>query len=1463
MVLGGLVSYPNSLCLRFTPPSKDIYIAAGNYEEMAKYVIKSLISCQLYTQLFFQTFYKIRWRDVLLFHVTKYRPLHHHQHLMNSYSSTNTNHITSEVEKREETENKISQNHSSNNNNRCNIQLNEEKSYPKYDQIDYALRVDNSNKCLKINEQKMLQVNEMDEEEDPDEEDENEDDDEEQMSRDKSSSPENNNNNSNGNSGSNGSNGNNSRRLSYKEDDLLRKQRLKENLSQLLIEYKHEEEAQMKRLHTTQSNSNLISNKSRNSISINQKPSRASLDSCYPSSSSLPSSTNKPSAFHSVAAPCSAFKPVINNSTNKPSTVQSSSMNVNNANGLLESSSSSTSSTSSSCSSTCSSSSSPPKLRQLQPQTHTSDDYKNPCLISPRSKQQIDYHAESISTPTNEIIDLTQKKSAPMSLSSSLLSVKKAKQTTNNSNNVLNANVSGYLWKLNATSSYEKYWFSLNTSLCTLAYWLDKYDQDLGKNPLNKYELNKCTQLNNLTSSTSSISELTEFKLSFHQNQSSIQLKASNKENKSSWFEALKHTIENLSNVCMKCKPKLVVNPMPSSSSSMTNNNIQQPQQIQIQNIGQQVSAQSAIPSPVVQSVLVDSPNSFKSKSKSSISSCTSSSTTSSDFEQLKMQYEKLLKENNEISSKFKLLEQIHLDTINEYDKQQSRLYNQIEDMHLKTNKSDHELENLTKRYNQMKSSYESSLSQISSLNEQLSKCENNLKKHKEKELEYLKQEAKMLKKQKEKEAEYDEQVKKKCEKLESELDEAHERISDLSLQLKEKKLQDFTDDLGKVLMSKEEVITQLEKQLKDKEKQLAMFTESHEKLKNHGELIKTLESALNEALIDKEKVQNELKNLQEYTRNDMDTLQEEIKTLEYKFVHAQRQAQDYQNIIEDTDISITNLINFLTQTLAQCSSSMSYPTFNDSCIQNRLKKSQAYVHVMITQLLSIKNEQIEQLSKRMNDMQVDMNEMNKENVELNNHIYSIDVYMREKEAQCEHLQKEKEDLLVKLSNSAIQQQQQQDKIDEANKNEYQAFIDHFKETLLSNTKTPRDFVNYLLTICNSLLMLNEKREQAQIESNNDDDQNENESDLFASIDLQKLIELSSKQSDKKAVIDLKCFRRSLNRDLNETCTRFQNMLDSFELKQFNTQIVSYMAEQLIHKAALNGHLKFACELLKKKCDANNQSPSAPGSANSSNVSSASKSLTPFTVNQQQDERLFKLASEILLSDEDSLRKLSAQLLNEAQHLNQLNCVLNTLKKIRWKYLKSIDANDEYSTRVNDQSSADEAELNEDDSNTDSSQTQLNYILAVIKDIFMQHKLQVNEQLSEVHKLMCISSDDDLLAHLQNQNNQLQQEVIKLREQVNNHDESKLSSAITSMQQGNRSHGNNVIQLRKFGSLNKIELPKSSQNNSNTSNSSEKLVSNQQASHANSFQFNKSQHHHHHHHHHILSDLLSQDDTMC
>ena len=89
-------------------------------------------------------------------------------------------------------------------------------------------------------------------------------------------------------------------------------------------------------------------------------------------------------------------------------------------------------------------------------------------------------------------------------------------------------------------------------------------------------------------------------------------------------------------------------------------------------------------------------------------------------FDLLKQQYERVLQENNEITSKFKLLEQIHLDAINEYDKQQNRLYNQIQDMHLKCNTFEHEIDVLNKRLSQSKQSNESGLMQIKTLNQQL-----------------------------------------------------------------------------------------------------------------------------------------------------------------------------------------------------------------------------------------------------------------------------------------------------------------------------------------------------------------------------------------------------------------------------------------------------------------------------------------------------------------------------------------------------------------------------------------------------------------------------------------------------------------------------------------------------------------------------------------------------------------------
>ena len=53
--------------------------------------------------------------------------------------------------------------------------------------------------------------------------------------------------------------------------------------------------------------------------------------------------------------------------------------------------------------------------------------------------------------------------------------------------------------------------------------------------------------------------------------------------------------------------------------------------------------------------------------------------------------------------------------------------------------------------------------------------------------------------------------------------------------------------------------------------------------------------------------------------------------------------------------------------------------------------------------------------------------------------------------------------------------------------------------------------------------------------------------------------------------------------DLKLALKKLVGLASSSELTKYNNQIVSYMAEQLIHKAALNGHLKFACEIMRKK----------------------------------------------------------------------------------------------------------------------------------------------------------------------------------------------------------------------------------------------------------------------------------------
>lgn len=360
----------------------------------------------------------------------------------------------------------------------------------------------------------------------------------------------------------NNTNDANNRRLSYKEDDLLRKQRLKENLNQLLIEYKHEEEAQLKK-----SSRFSMSNSSNTTATIIPKlNNRISLDSCYPNTN------KKASAFSLVVPPQqqkqqvpnlnSAFRPVnagsvasassskATNSENRTQSVDLIKKGCSSASSSEASSWSSSSSTSSS-----SSSNSPPKTRQsnlisvmtsnISGEPTGATIYKKPCLISPR-KQQLqhdlsnklddsyasllagssammlgspnsisksltikvrndsnnDLDAQKESHTLNEIIDLTKTCSSRMSQEQQQKQQPQhshKKQSTLNSGSI---NLSGYLWKTrdnytslnsfksnaSATSGenqqFERYWFSLNASLCCLIYWNDKHEQDLGRFPV-------------------------------------------------------------------------------------------------------------------------------------------------------------------------------------------------------------------------------------------------------------------------------------------------------------------------------------------------------------------------------------------------------------------------------------------------------------------------------------------------------------------------------------------------------------------------------------------------------------------------------------------------------------------------------------------------------------------------------------------------------------------------------------------------------------------------------------------------------------------------------------------------------------------------------------------------------------------------------------------------------------------
>lgn len=764
-------------------------------------------------------------------------------------------------------------------------------------------------------------------------------------------------------------------------------------------------------------------------------------------------------------------------------------------------------------------------------------------------------------------------------------------------------------------------------------------------------------------------SNANDFRISFHQNSSTITLRASSHENKITWCDSIRSCIENQLNQCTKCKPKLVVNPMPAFSSSTT------PTEEQLSSASTQSSQQMYV---LINQSKAQSPSQLTPK------------TEPLSYESLKSQHEKLIKDNSELNSKFKILEQIHLDSVAEFDQQQSQLYSQLNEMTEKLGKSEDELDMVNKKLVQSKNANETSLNEIKKLND---KIENQQKEMERLNKKLAKQQSSnsemgwnkevknldarisdVLGKIKERELSLvqksDEALKQKCDKIQSQLVEAQNEI----LKLKQEKsqrnigsnLHDFSDDLTKVLMSKEEVINQLESQLREKDRQIFDLTlqlneeisrtdkfhdafnleldrnnqlksltdnlnehfvdelnQLRDELKQSQSQVQDLESHIREINEEKDKCDTQLKNAHESAKNEIETLQEEIKTFEYKLVHSQRQAQEYQSILEDMDLENSQSINQLNQIYSNLGGCLNNLDLNNSNnLHSRLKRNQSCVNLLTQQILELKDKSIEDLRDKISRMQCEFDSVKEENIDLNDHIYSIDVYMREKEAECDQLKKEKDDLMRSLNSD----------------DPYKIFLNNLNMALKQKTKNMEGLVKFCENICLCEEQLSELS-------------------VIELVPEQQMVEQQSKKDKFKDKQILSLIKNNLNELIL--------YLESGELNELNSQVTSYMAEQLIHKAALNGNLKFACEILRKKSDA-----ALDPSSNAKVQSPTGQVLNVVNVSEQ-DEKIFKLASELLLSDEDSLRKLSAQVLNEVQHLTQLNCVVNTLKKLRIRYLRS------------------------------------------------------------------------------------------------------------------------------------------------------------------------------------------------
>ena len=128
--------------------------------------------------------------------------------------------------------------------------------------------------------------------------------------------------------------------------------------------------------------------------------------------------------------------------------------------------------------------------------------------------------------------------------------------------------------------------------------------------------------------------------------------------------------------------------------------------------------------------------------------------------------------------------------------------------------------------------------------------------------------------------------------------------------------------------------------------------------LKLTGEC-ESAQAQLARALVGHDTLSQELRHAAEFTRNELESMQEEVKTLEYKLVHSQRQAQEYQSLLEDLDLSNANTAAFLQQQLGASGQTRPQPLVGEAdmealsgnSVQSKLKRNQLQVQVLVQQV--------------------------------------------------------------------------------------------------------------------------------------------------------------------------------------------------------------------------------------------------------------------------------------------------------------------------------------------------------------------------------------------------------------------------------------------------------------------------------------------------------------------------------